>query len=340
MGLTPSLPVAKATPGEAGYPAWADQFPNAMLGGPRTGSDPSPGGALRTALNSVVAAVPEPSAAGPESTSQEVVPMAPDQTPPRFGVFPYAELVEPAQTFVRVDSPIEVTFNRPMARLTVERGFRIKPEVPGQFRWIDDKTVRYEPTRLAYQTRYQIELSGVAESGEPLRGLTTWSFTTLKPITLTIDDCGTEAQLRTILAVLAERHVKAMMFANGWCVARYPWLVNAMLAGGHQVCNHTYSHPHLTSLSDAQIIAEVKTGKLANNCDWFKAPFDDTDARVERLVRQQGFRPLHYDIDTLDWQGLSVEAMLDRINQGGGGMISCHFWGPNTIELLRRLPLN
>jgi peptidoglycan/xylan/chitin deacetylase (PgdA/CDA1 family) len=250
---------------------------------------------------------------------------------------PYAELVEPAPTFARVDSPIEVTFNRPMARQTIEKGFRIKPDVPGTFRWVDDKTLRFEPTKLAYQTQYQIELTGLSASGEPLRGLTSWTFTTQKPITLTIDDCGTEAQLRTILAVLAERRMKAMMFANGWCAARFPWLVNAMLAGGHQVCNHTYSHPHLTRLTDAQVIAEIKTGQLSRNCDWVKPPFDDVDARVDRLIRSQGYRTLSYDVDSLDWQGVSADVMLTRA-LSTGGIISIHFWGANTIEFLRRLP--
>jgi hypothetical protein len=328
MGLTPNLPAPPAATGQTAYQDWTDQFPSDLLAPQRTPPEASVHGG--GTLSSTVAPAAAPA-------RQEVVPTVPDQPPPRYGMSPYVELVQPAPTFVRVDSPIQLTFNRPMVRQTIEQGFRIKPEVPGTFRWVDDKTLRFEPTKLAYQTQYQIELTGLSASGEPLRGLTSWTFTTQKPITLTIDDCGTEAQLRTILTVLAQRHIKAMMFANGWCAARYPWLVNAMLSGGHQVCNHTYSHPHLTRLTDAQVIAEIKTGQLSRNCDWVKPPFDDVDARVDRLIKSLGYRTLYYDIDTLDWQGVSADDMLARV-MSTGGIVSIHFWGANTIEFLQRLP--
>jgi hypothetical protein len=328
MGLTPRIPLAPTAAGQTAYTDWPDQFPSDLLAAQRIAPEsPAHGAGELTATVVPVGGSP----------SQEVVPTVPDQPPPRFAMSPYAQLVEPAPTFVRVDSPIQVTFSQPMARQTVQRGFRIKPEVPGPFRWIDDETLRFEPARLAYQTQYQIELTGLSASGQPLRGLTSWTFMTQKPITLTIDDCGNEVQLRTILSVLAERHMKAMMFATGSCAARYPWLVNAMVAGGHQVCNHTYSHPHLTRLTDAQVIAEIGAGQLSRACDWVKPPYDDVDDRVDRLIRSLGYRTLYYDVDSLDWQWVSADVMLTRV-LSTGGLVSIHFWGENTIEFLRRLP--
>lgn len=328
MGMTPNLPMAHSAAGQTANQGWLDQLPSNLLAAQRT----APESSAHRAGASTATVVPVGG-----SPRQGVVPTVPDQPPPRFGISPYAQLVEPAPTLVRVDSPIQVTFTLPMARQTTEKGFRIKPEVSGTFRWVDDKTLRFEPTRLAYQTQYQIELTGLSASGEPLRGPTSWTFTTQKPITLTIDDCGNEVQLRTILSVLAERHMKAMMFATGSCAARFPWLVNAMLAGGHQVCNHTYSHPYLTRLADAQVIAEIKAGQLSRGCDWVKPPYDDVDARVDRLIRSLGYRTLYYDVDSLDWNWVSADVMLTRV-LSTGGIVSIHFWGENTIEFLRRLP--
>lgn len=257
----------------------------------------------------------------------------------RAGIAPYAELVAPA-ALVPLNAPIEITFSRPMYRQSVERSFKIQPEVAGTLRWIDERTVIFQPVRFAYQTTYQIQIFGLSTAGDPLVGPTLWSFTTEKQITITIDDCGNAVQLQAILNVLAERHLKAMMFPTGECAARFSWLVPTMVAQGHQVCNHTYSHPRLTRLTDAQIAAEIKTGVHAN-CDWFKPPWDDWDGRggrVERIANSLGLRVLVYDIDTMDWTGASADEMLARISAKGGGIVSMHFHGRNTVELIRRLP--
>jgi peptidoglycan/xylan/chitin deacetylase (PgdA/CDA1 family) len=250
---------------------------------------------------------------------------------------PFAWLEAPAGQYASVRTELRIGFDGPVDRGAIERRFRIEPEVAGKLNWLDERTLRFQPEGLAYNTAYQVELRG--PDADDSRQ---WTFTTIKPITLTFDDCASTAgELRAVLAFLAERNIRAIMFVTGVCRDRYPWLVPAMLAAGHKVCNHTYSHPHLTRLTDVQIAAEIRRGVHAG-CDLLRPPFGDwdgPDGRVARLAAQQGYRMFLWDVETYDWRGASAGEILQSIYNGGGGVILLHFFGRHTLEALRQLDI-
>jgi peptidoglycan/xylan/chitin deacetylase (PgdA/CDA1 family) len=169
-----------------------------------------------------------------------------------------------------------------------------------------------------------------------------WTIPTVKRSTLTFDDCPTSpGAAQDLLAFLRQRHIKAVTFPTGQCSRRYPWLVPALLADGHQVCNHTFSHADLPKLTDAQISAEIAGGVHAG-CNLLRPPYGDWDGpggRVERAAAQQGYRLQLWDVDTLDWTGLGAQAIVTRIYDGGGGVILMHFQGRHTLEALKLLDI-
>lgn len=245
-----------------------------------------------------------------------------------------ATMEAPSTPYAFIRSEIRITIDGPFDRREVVERFHVEPRVNGTLRWADERTLLFQPEELAYDTTYRLRISNV-------RGLTwEWSFTTIKPITLTFDDCGSEAQIRAVLAALAERRWRAIMFPTGLCRNWYPWLVPALQAGAHRVCNHTYSHPRLTRLTDTQISEEIRRG-VSVNCNLFRPPWGDWDGpngRVARAAARLGYRVFMWDVDTFDWNWVSADEILERI-RSRGGVILLHFHGRGTVEALRRLDL-
>jgi peptidoglycan/xylan/chitin deacetylase (PgdA/CDA1 family) len=93
-----------------------------------------------------------------------------------------------------------------------------------------------------------------------------------KRISLTFDDGPAEQFTEQILDILRERHIPATFFVCGKNVEAHPDLLRRIVAEGHEVGNHTYSHPFVFFKSRRQIAEEI----------------DCTQAIIEKVV---GFRP-------------------------------------------------
>lgn len=75
---------------------------------------------------------------------------------------------------------------------------------------------------------------------------------------------------------------------------------------GHQIGNHTYSHPHLTELSKDQIREEIiKTEKLIGDTNKgikiFRPPYGEHNSLVDRVARELGYSLVFWTVDPLDW---------------------------------------
>lgn len=155
---------------------------------------------------------------------------------------------------------------------------------------------------------------------------------------LTFDDCGTRAQIEAILDALRAHAWRAAFFPTGRCRDANPWLIPELIAQGHIVCNHTYSHPRLTRLSDNAIRAEIDNGVHAG-CDLFRPPYGDWDGphgRVARIAGAAGYRIQMWDTDPRDWAGTPAWLIAAQI-RGHGGVVVLHMQGPHTAEALRLL---
>ncbi len=250
---------------------------------------------------------------------------------------PQAERVEPNGESAPVNSAVRVTFSQPMDFGTVESRFQIQPGIEGTLTWLDDQTLRFQPVALAYDTTYQVELDGLSKSGEPLEAIHTWSFRTQKaPFTLTFNDCAAApGAIQAILAALAERGLHAIFFPTGLCRDTYPWLVPTLIQQGHTVCNHTYSHPVLTGLSNVAIATQIRSG-VATGCSLFRPPYGAWDGRVAAIAGSLGYQIFLWDVDTRDWAGTSSQAMVAAI-RARGGIVLMHMHGFHTAEAIRAL---
>lgn len=154
-------------------------------------------------------------------------------------------------------------------------------------------------------------------------------------LTLTFDDCGSADQMEAIFSALDAVQRKGIFFITGQCRDHYPWLVDALLGGGHQVCNHTYSHQNLTKLGDTAIRAQIGGGVWAG-CPFFRPPYGAWDGRVAQVVREYGLTMMLWDVDSRDWAGASAEGMA-AMAAARGGVILFHLHGFATADAIRQL---
>ena len=145
-----------------------------------------------------------------------------------------------------------------------------------------------------------------------------------------------------ILDVLDEYGVKATFFVVGMWAEQYPDTAKLIAERGHEVMNHSSRHDHFNTLSSDQIIADVTkcnetvaalTGVTPT---LIRCPFGEYDDHVISAIRSMGMEPVQWDVDSLDWKGISASEITRRVTGkvGSGSIILFHNAGEHTPEAL------
>lgn len=143
-----------------------------------------------------------------------------------------------------------------------------------------------------------------------------------KVITVSFDASWGGTQTLRILDLLDEYNAKATFFLVGIWVDKFPELVQEIHNRGHEIGNHSDSHPEMSKLSQAQIIKELSgcsdkiealTGQRPTS---FRPPYGDYDNEVITTVRSQGYEAVQWSIDSLDWKNKGVDDLIRRATTG------------------------
>jgi peptidoglycan-N-acetylglucosamine deacetylase len=139
-------------------------------------------------------------------------------------------------------------------------------------------------------------------------------------IALTIDDGPDPRWTPTILALLARYRIRATFCVIGRHAVRYPDLVRAIVAGGHQIANHTQTHPiPMARLTPPQVAAELgqATDAIvaagAPRPRLFRAPGGGWSPAVLSACTASGMHPLDWSVDPRDWSRPGVPHIVDTI---------------------------
>jgi peptidoglycan/xylan/chitin deacetylase (PgdA/CDA1 family) len=134
--------------------------------------------------------------------------------------------------------------------------------------------------------------------------------TAQRVVALTFDAGANADAVGSILTTLAQQHITATFFLTGDFVADFPDAARRIAAAGHRIGNHSVNHPHFTSLSDADIRAQLSAAAAtihgttgANPAPLFRFPYGDRDARTIAVVNAAGYVPIRWTVDSLGWQG-------------------------------------
>ena len=139
-------------------------------------------------------------------------------------------------------------------------------------------------------------------------------------VALTFDDGPDLQRTPAVLDLLARQGVRATFFVVGARAEAHPELVRRMVAEGHVVGNHSYTHSWrfpLRSLGRTMEVlcrtAEVLHRITGRQPRLFRPPFGVTNPTIARAVRRLGLDPVGWSIRSLDTMGQSPERVAARI---------------------------
>ncbi|MDX3642387.1 polysaccharide deacetylase family protein [Streptomyces sp. MB09-02B] len=160
---------------------------------------------------------------------------------------------------------------------------------------------------------------------------------------LTFDD-GPSGSTSALLNSLRQNGLRATMFNQGQYAAANPALVRAQVAAGMWVANHSYTHPHLTRLSQAQIDSEISrtqqavAGAGGGTPKLFRPPYGETNATVRSVAARYGLTEILWNVDSQDWNGASTDAIVQAAARlTNGQVILMHDWSANSRAALPRI---
>lgn len=165
-----------------------------------------------------------------------------------------------------------------------------------------------------------------------------------KKVAISFDTAWGADKTLKIIEILKEYKVNATFFMVGFWVEKYPEMVKAIDAQGIEIGTHSNTHPDFVGLSESQMELELKTSmdSISNitgkEVELFRAPYGSYNNTMLNLTQKLNLKTIQWDVDTLDWKGLSgleiCERVMSRVKNGS--IILCH---NNSDHILEALPL-
>jgi peptidoglycan/xylan/chitin deacetylase (PgdA/CDA1 family) len=162
-------------------------------------------------------------------------------------------------------------------------------------------------------------------------------------IALTFDDGPSTKLTPKLLDLLAAHHIKATFFVIGENVAAHPEIVARAVREGHEIGNHSWSHPMLSRLSDAAVRSQLQRTddaifKAAGvHPKLLRPPYGALSARQKRWITQEfGYKIVLWDVDPLDWKNPGPMVVCNRILKmtRPGSIVLSHDIHRGTIEAM------
>ena len=189
---------------------------------------------------------------------------------------------------------------------------------------------------------FYVRAIDAAGNVEPVPADWPWAIDTT-PIAFTFDDGPHPATTPKILDVLRHHGVKATFFVVGQLVDSYPHLVRREHEEGHVVGNHSYTHPHLPTLGNAEVEKELRDTNTAVTSagvpkpTLFRPPYGDTNAEVEGVAASLRMTQILSTVGTEDWKNPPPEELCEQVVRDAepGAIIALHdAWTANTDDAL------
>lgn len=122
-----------------------------------------------------------------------------------------------------------------------------------------------------------------------------------------------------MLATLKQHHVTATFFLEGRWAQKYPELAQMITDAGHEVGNHSFTHPDMKNLSTVQIQQEIAktngvikatTGSIPK---WFAPPSGSFKDEVVKIASNEEMGTIMWSVDTIDWQKPTPDVLIQRV---------------------------
>ena len=138
-----------------------------------------------------------------------------------------------------------------------------------------------------------------------------------KQVAISFDAAWGNDDTEDLIRILKEYDVPATFFVVGAWVDKYPESVKALNDAGHQIHNHSNSHPNMPQLSKAQMKDEIescnkKIQSITGKCPTlFRPPYGDYDNSTIETVKEMNMYTIQWDVDTIDTKVMTNEYHCD-----------------------------
>lgn len=154
-------------------------------------------------------------------------------------------------------------------------------------------------------------------------------------LALTYDDGPNSRCTPRLLEVLAKNDVKATFFVIGRHVQQQPALAREIVAAGHVIGNHTFTHPKLIFTSKSQTKNELQqcenalTQAVGTHSNLFRPPYGGRRPSTLRVARAMGLIPVMWGVTGWDWNAPPAAVIVEKVSKQikGGDVIMLHDGG-------------
>ena len=169
-----------------------------------------------------------------------------------------------------------------------------------------------------------------------------------KKVAFTMNCAWNADDIDSILETLKGNDVKITFFMVGNWVDKYPEAVKKIHEAGHEIGSHSNTHPHVNNLSSEKNLEEIKLSvkKIENltgsKVELYRTPYGEYNDIVIQTAKENGYYPIQWDLDTLDYKGLTGDEMWNRIKNKlkNGSIILSHNGTKHTSDSLDMLIKN
>ncbi|GIF76519.1 polysaccharide deacetylase family protein [Asanoa siamensis] len=186
-----------------------------------------------------------------------------------------------------------------------------------------------------------VALGGLVTTATPAAAATCDGY-----VGLTFDD-GPTGSTSALLSVLTQHGVRATMFNTGQNAQNNRSAAQAQVAARMWVGNHSWNHAHMTSMSQAQMQSDLSQANSAIQSatgvrpQLFRPPYGETNGTLQSVASSLGLRQVIWDVDSQDWNGASVSAIVSAAGRlQNGQVILMHDGIANTRSAIPQIMAN
>ena len=164
-------------------------------------------------------------------------------------------------------------------------------------------------------------------------------------IAITFDDGPTPGVTDVILDELKKRNIRSTFFMIGRQIVAAPELAQRVLAEGHEICNHTFNHVKLNTLSDQQVNWEIQKtqdtiSELLNyRPTWLRPPYGAFRKNQIGILQSLNVGVVFWSVDSRDWSQPGEEKISNTIltHTKPGSIILCHDLHKQTASCIGQI---
>ncbi|MBO5004746.1 MAG: polysaccharide deacetylase family protein [Clostridia bacterium] len=187
---------------------------------------------------------------------------------------------------------------------------------------------------------------GIIATSASSRQLPVYSVDTKeKKIALTMNCAWNADDIDSILDTLSKNKIHITFFMVGDWVDKYPEYVKKIADNGHEIANHSNTHPHVNQLNIDKNMEEIKlcSEKIekitGNKTTLYRGPYGEYNDTVINAAKAKEHITIQWNLDTLDYTGLTGEEMWKRLDSklSNGSIILSHNGTKHTADSLELL---